>query len=139
MVFLWSKYGINLYYLRGFCFSKIGISKKNGKWEARYHKGKSPDGKIRCGTIYGDTKEEAIAKRIEHLGYDSEDIHTPEEMNLLILGAGVHGHDVKKKAESLRIFKKISFCDDQVSSDEVIGTCSEALQFRNMYPCAFIA
>lgn len=120
--------------------AKLVYQRKNGKWEARYHKGKSPDGKILYGTVYGDTEEEAIARRKEYLGYDSDETDIPAEMNLLILGSDIHGHDVKEIAESLRIFKKISFLDDFVPPhDDIIGKCAEAAQFRNRYPCAFVA
>ncbi len=37
--------------------------RKNGKWEARYVKGKSSDGKTLYGAVFADTREDAIAKR----------------------------------------------------------------------------
>ena len=61
------------------------------------------------------------------------------ELNLLILGAGVHGQDVKEVAESLRIFKKIRFLDDKVENEEVIGKCKDANTFINEFACAFVA
>lgn len=126
-------------YKGSFKLAKLVYQRKNGKWEARYRKGKSKDGKILYGTVYGDTKEEAIARRIETLGYDPESSGIPTEMNLLIIGAGIHGHDCKEVAESLRIFKKICFLDDVVDSDEVIGSIKEAETFRGRFPCAFVA
>lgn len=119
--------------------AKLVYKRKNGKWEARFKKGTSQDGKTIYGTVYGDTEEEAIARRIEHLGYDPDNMNLPPEMNLLILGAGIHGHDVREIAESLRIFKKISFLDDHAEGDEIIGKCSDAALYRNKYPCAFVA
>lgn len=120
--------------------AKLVYQRKNGKWEARFKKGTTPDGRILYGTVYGDSEDEAIARRIERLGYDPDGMIGPPEMNLLILGAGVHGHDVKEIAESLKLFRKIRFLDDAVGpNDEVIGRCSEAARFRNIYPCAFVA
>lgn len=120
--------------------AKLVYQRKNGKWEARYRKGKSADGKILYGTVYGDTEAEAIARRIELLGYDPDAVGIPAEMNLLIIGAGVHGHDCKEIAESLRIFKNIKFLDDVVvDNDNVIGKTSEIEKFKYRFPCAFVA
>ena len=118
---------------------KLVYQRKNGKWEARYRKGRTPDGKILYGTVYGNTEAEAVARRIEVLGYDPEATDIPAEMNLLIIEAGVHGKDCKEIAESLRIFKKIRFLDDIVDSDEVIGRTNEIERFRRIFPCAFVA
>lgn len=120
--------------------SKLVYQRKNGKWEARYRKAKLDNGKILYGTVYGDTEAEAIARRIELLGYDLDGIGIPAEMNLLIIGAGVHGHDCKEIAESLRIFKKIYFLDDIVNdNDDVIGKTDEIEKYRYKFPCAFVA
>lgn len=118
---------------------KLVYQRKNGKWEARYRKGRSADGKILYGTVYGNTEAEAVARRIEVLGYDPEAKNYPSEMNLLIIGAGVHGNDCKDIAESLRIFKKIRFLDDNVENDEVIGRTDEIERFRNIFSCGFVA
>ena len=60
-------------------------------------------------------------------------------MNLLILGAGSHGQNIKELAESLRVFSKISFLDDKATGDDIIGKCREAVKFRDEYICAFVA
>lgn len=120
--------------------AKLVYQRKNGKWEARFRKGKSPDGKTLYGTVYGDTEEEVIVRRMKHLGYDPDKTEISTEMNLLILGSGVHGHDVKEIAESLHIFKKISFLDDRKPiHGDILGKCKDAVLFRKKYPCAFIA
>lgn len=119
---------------------KLVYQRKNGKWEARYRKTKLDNGKILYGTVYGDTEAEAIARRIELLGYDPDGVGMPAEMNLIIIGAGVHGHDCKEIAESLRIFKKIKFLDDIVKDhDDVIGKTDEIEKYRYKFPCAFVA
>ena len=119
--------------------AKLVYQRKNGIWEARYKKGKSPEGKTLYGTVYGATEEEAIARRMEHLGYDPDEMNVSPEMNLLILGAGIHGHDVREIAESLRIFKKISFLDDNIKGEDIIDKCENVALYRNKYPCAFVA
>ena len=120
--------------------AKLVYQRKNGKWEARYRKAKLDNGKILYGTVYGDTEAEAIARRIELLGYDPDGVGIPAEMNLIIIGAGVHGHDCKEIAESLRIFKKIKFLDDIVKdNDDVIGKTDDIEKYRYKFPCAFVA
>ena len=61
------------------------------------------------------------------------------QMNLLILGAGSHGHAVYEIAERLGVFQKISFLDDAVTGDKVIGRLEDCLQYREEYPACFIA
>lgn len=120
--------------------SRLVYQRKNGKWEARYSKGKDISGKIIYGTVYGNTEAEAIARRIKKLGYDPDAVQYKNEMNLLIIGAGVHGHDCKAIAESLRIFKKIKFLDDVVKDNpDVIGITSDLSRYRYEFPCSFIA
>lgn len=119
--------------------AKLVYQRKNGKWEARYKKSVSEDGKILYGTVYGDSEEEAIRKREELLGYDPEKPKQATEMNLLILGAGTQGRDILEIAETLRVFHKISFLDDSIRSERVLGTCKDTLRFRWQYPCAFVA
>lgn len=58
-------------------------------------------------------------------------------MNLLIIGAGGHGHVVKEIAQALGIYKKIDFIDD--GSDIAIGTCKELKRFKESYTDAFVA
>ena len=37
------------------------------------------------------------------------------------------------------MFQKISFLDDKVIGENIIGKCSDALKFKDEYPCAFVA
>ena len=61
------------------------------------------------------------------------------QMNLLILGAGSHGHAVYEIAERLGVFQKIAFLDDAVTGDRVIGKLEDCLRYREEYPACFIA
>jgi len=120
---------------------KYVYNRNDGRWEARYVKGFTEEGRAIYGAVYGKTEQEVIAKRNELLLIDTENEDTvePTSMNLLILGAGSHGHSVKEIAESLRVFQKISFLDDKVTGEDVIGKCKDALKFKATYPCAFVA
>lgn len=119
--------------------AKLVYRRSNGKWEARYKKGVSETGKVLYGTVYGSTEEEAIKRRAEVLGYDPEEPATHSRLNLLILGAGTHGKDVKDIAEGLRVFNKIAFLDDHKTGEDIIGKCKDVLKYKSEYPCAFIA
>ena len=123
----------------GRILAKLVYQRKNGQWEARYKKGTSNEGHTLYGTVFGRTKEEAIERRRALLGYDPDGAIVPTEMNLLILGAGTHGRDVKELAESLHIFQKISFLDDEIRGELILGKCSDIESFRQGYPCAFVA
>jgi acetyltransferase-like isoleucine patch superfamily enzyme len=57
--------------------------------------------------------------------------------NLLILGAGQYGAVAKEVAESLGVFNKISFLDD--NNDKAIGKLCEYEKFVGEYPNAFVA
>lgn len=117
-----------------------GVYKRNdGRWEARYVKGYSENGRAMYGAVYGQTKEDVIKKRNDIFCVGGEETQPPVRMNLLILGAGSHGQSVKEIAESLRVFQKISFLDDKETGEEIIGKCSDALKFKDEYPCAFVA
>lgn len=119
---------------------KKGVYKrKDGRWEARYQKGIGENGRAIYGAVYGATEEAVVEKRRLLVGNSEESVKLPTEMNLLILGAGTHGRDIKEIAESLHIFNKISFLDDKIKGEGIVGTCKNILQFRNEYPCAFIA
>ena len=59
--------------------------RKDGRYEARYPKGRDAAGKLLYGYCYGHSFEEAREKR------DRIMAQRPREMNLLILGAGGHG------------------------------------------------
>ncbi|MBO4461553.1 MAG: hypothetical protein J5749_01580, partial [Lachnospiraceae bacterium] len=76
--------------------------RKNGKWEARYIKGKSATGKTMYGSVFADTREDAIAKRDLVLGRDPKDIYTAARLNIVILGAGSYGREVKEELEKLK-------------------------------------
>ena len=108
-----------------------GVYKRNdGRWEARYVKGYSENGRAVYGAVYGQSEEEVVKKRNEIFSITEEEKPAPAKMNLLILGAGSHGHSVKEIAESLRVFQKISFLDDKETGEDIIGKCSEALNFK---------
>ena len=59
--------------------------------------------------------------------------------NLIILGAGGHGHVVKEVAEAMGIFDKIDFLDDNPNSSEAIGLCSDYKKFIEKYTYAIPA
>jgi len=119
--------------------AKLVYERKNGKWEARYKKGKKADGTTLYGCVIGNSREEAIERRRALLGYDPESPITASEMNILILGAGSYGREVKEALEQIRIFRKIAFLDDFVTGEGVLGKCSDAEAFHRGYPCAFVA
>ncbi len=109
-------------------------NRKGGRWYARYQKEMKPNGKSGYSYVYGKTREE-VEERLREI----ELMSTPKELNLLILGAGMHGRDVKEIAESLHIFRKIRFLDDNVTGEDIVGRCDEISEFKAEYPCAFIA
>ena len=81
-----------------------------------------------------------IQKRHELIGEPEEERQKiPTELNLLILGAGSHGRNIKEIAESLQVFKKVMFLDDKATGEDIIGKCKDALKFRGEYVCAFVA
>lgn len=107
--------------------------RSDGRYEARYIKSRNASGKAIWGYCYGKTYEEAEQKR--------DLIRNPQlrEMNLLILGCGEHGREVQALAESLRIFKLISFLDDFIDKPGVIGKCSNFKDYIEKYPIAIPA
>lgn len=109
------------------------------RWEARFKIGVDENGKTKYKSVYAKTKEEVIKKRTAIIGEMPDPTKMPTEMNLLILGAGSHGRDVYEIANSLHIFNKISFLDDNAVGDNIIGKCRDVLNFRGEYPCAFVA
>lgn len=119
--------------------AKLVYQRKNGKWEARYKKGKNADGTTLYGCVIGKTREEAIERRRALLGYDPDSPIATSEMNILILGAGSYGKEVKEVLEQIRIFKRIAFLDDFAEGEGILGKCTDAESFRNGYPCAFVA
>lgn len=117
-----------------------GVYKRNdGRWEARYVKGYSEKGRAVYGAVYGQSKEEVIAKRNALFPLNGNALPKMSGMNLLILGAGSHGQSIKEIAESLRVFQKIAFLDDEVIGEDIVGKCTDALELKDEYPCAFVA
>ena len=114
--------------------------RKNGRYEARYVRGRDgATGKLKYGTVSGATREEAIARRAEKLGISLNDPAGASEMNILILGAGSFGREVREVLKSLRIFNKIDYLDDNLTGEDIKGKCEDAEFFRVSYACAFVA
>ena len=112
----------------------------DGRWEARYIKGYAADGSPVRSAVYGKTREEVIKKRRQLTGdVEKNENKTPTKLNLLILGAGSHGRNIKEMAESLRVFSKVRFLDDNAIGEDIIGQCRNAVDFRSEYICAFVA
>lgn len=107
----------------------------DGRFEARYAKGRDEKGRIIYGCCYGKTYEEAAQKR-ETVLRGSRPVR---EMNLLILGAGSHGQEVRELAQSLSIFRKIAFLDDAPEKNNVLGSCSRLSRYVDEYPIAIPA
>lgn len=107
----------------------------DGRFEARYPKGRNEKGHIVYGCCYGKTYEEAAEKRAAILRQD----RPVREMKLLILGAGSHGAEVKELAESLHVFREIAFLDDDTTKTGVIGPCRELERYVDRYPVAIPA
>lgn len=105
----------------------------DGRFEARYIKGRDAEGRAVYGSCYGKTQEEAARKREEAL----RRAVSVREMNLLILGAGSHGREVRELAESLRVFRKIAFLDD--AKPGVLGPCRDLGRYLSVYPVAIPA
>lgn len=59
------------------------------------------------------------------------------EKNLLILGAGGHGHVVRETAEAMNVFDKIDFLDD--NSELAIGKLNDVSELSKDYRYAFVA
>lgn len=62
-----------------------------------------------------------------------------KHLNLLILGAGSHGHNVLETVEKLDVFHDIRFLDDKATGGNIIGTCDDSAALVEDYPCAFVA
>lgn len=61
------------------------------------------------------------------------------QLNLLILGAGSHGHNVQETAEKLGIFRKIRFLDETVVGEDILDAFENSKAYLSEYPCAFVA
>ena len=107
----------------------------DGRFEARYPKGRDQRGRIIYGCCYGRTYEEAAEKR-EAILRQGQPVR---EMNLLILGAGSHGQEVRELAQSLNLFRRIAFLDDSAEKTEVIGPCADLARYVHEYPIAIPA
>lgn len=107
----------------------------DGRFEARYPKGRDQRGRIIYGCCYGRTYEEAAEKREAILSQT----RPAREMNLLILGAGSHGQEVRELAQSLNLFRRIAFLDDSAEKTEVIGPCADLARYVHEYPIAIPA
>ena len=97
--------------------------RKDGRYEARYPKGRDAAGKLLYGYCYGHSFEEAREKR------DRIMAQRPREMNLLILGAGGHGEIIRELAQSLGVFRKIGFLDDDLKNPLAMGRCDDCLRY----------
>ncbi len=109
--------------------------RKDGRFEARYIKARDKNGQIQYGYCYGQTYEEAEQKR-------SKIVYKPpiiKELNLLILGAGSYGEEVLELVQSLRLFRKISFLDDDISKTNTLGMCDDSGRFSDEYTVAIPA
>lgn len=108
----------------------------DGRYEARYIKGRDEAGKINYGCCYGKTYEEAKEKREYQLQRMKK---KRKEMNLLVLGAGAQGLEIYEIAKSLRIFSKIGFLDDNPNVRGIIGKWADAEYYLEDYPVGIIA
>lgn len=104
----------------------------DGRFEARYPRGRDERGRLSYGCCYGRTYEEAAQKREAAL----RRMVRPREMNLLILGAGGHGAVILELARSLGVFRRIAFLDDDPSKSRAIGPCSDLARYVQEYPIA---
>ena len=119
---------------------KFVYKRNDGRWEARYEKSYTQKGRAVYGAVYGKSRAEVIKKRNEIIKKSApEEKEEPLRLNLLILGAGSHGQNIKEIAEQLRVFNKISFLDDAVVGEEIAGKCRDAVALREKYACAFVA
>ncbi len=109
----------------------------DGRYEARYVKSRDDSGKIKYGYCYGQTYEEAVEKREYQM--QRQKTKKVKRLNLLILGAGVHGQDVYDIAKELRVFHKIEFLDDNPFRENVIGKWMDAERFLEDFSVAIVA
>ncbi len=107
----------------------------DGRFEARYEKARTPDGKIVYGYCYGKSYTEAEEKRNKAVAALSQPAQV-RQMNLLILGAGGQGQVVKEIAQDMRAFKKIAFLDDDPSNPYAMDVCDNCGKYVNEYPIA---
>lgn len=113
--------------------------RKDGSFEARYKIGRNGRGRTAYASCYGKTLEEAVEKREKALEQRLIENNPPTGLNLLILGAGSHGQEVREIAESLHIFQKIDLLDDDTTKPEVIGAWNEIDELKGKYNSAIVA
>ena len=106
----------------------------DGRFEARYPKGRDQRGRIIYGCCYGRTYEEAAQKREDIL----RQACPVREMNLLILGAGSHGTELRELARSLNVFRRVEFLDDDPAKG-ALGPCGHLEQYVREFPIAIPA
>lgn len=119
----------------------MGVYKrKDGRYEVRIAVGIGPSGKTAYKSLYGDTREDVELKRRTYMEQEqiTDDSIRTRDMKLLIIGSGSHGRDIKEIAESMRIFSKVKFLDDNVEGKDVIGKASDLHMFRNEYDFCFV-
>lgn len=109
----------------------------DGRYEARYIKGREANGKIIYGCCYGKTYDEAKEKRDNQLLKLSN--NKRRELNLLVLGAGAQGLEIYDIAKNLRIFSKIDFLDDNPYLENVVGCWADIDNYIDEYPVAIVA
>ena len=113
--------------------------RKDGIFEARYIIGRNEKGRTAYASCYGKTYEEAVEKRDKALEEQLIKNNPPVGFKLLILGAGSHGQEVREIAESLHVFQKIDFLDDDKNKLEVVGTWADFEIFKGTYNSAIVA
>ena len=106
----------------------------DGRFEARYPKGRDERGRLIYGCCYGRTYEEAAEKRKAIL----RQAQPVREMNLLILGAGSHGTELRELARSLHVFRRVEFLDDDPAKC-ALGPCRHLEQYVREFPIAIPA
>lgn len=97
-----------------------------------------PTSALRSKYGHYSAADPTLLDRIEYPDQPSGE-RQPRQMNLLILGAGSHGHAVYEIAEKTGIFQRIAFLDDQVVGEHVIGRLEDCERYRQEYPMCFIA
>ena len=102
----------------------------DGRFEARYIKGRNEAGRAIYASCYGKTYEEAKAKRDKALEARCAEKFEPKGISLLILGAGSHGQEVYEIASSLHVFDRIELLDDDASKG-TFGQWEDAAELRN--------
>lgn len=113
--------------------------RKDGAFEVRYKNGKDGKGRTAYKSFYGKTPEEAVDKMEKAIEEKLIRENPPVGLSLLILGAGSHGREVREIAESLHIFQKINFLDDDTNKLESIGAWEDIEELRGEYNAAIVA